>query len=61
MAALLADIDRDAHGLVAVVFDGVDLAATHDHRLPIALRGIGFALRRPPLRRPGEHILDDVA
>ncbi len=42
MAALLADVNRDAHALVAVVFDGFDLAAAHGHALPEALAHLGL-------------------
>ena len=42
VAAALAEIDRDAEALVAVVLDGLDLAAAHRHRL--AYRGRDFDL-----------------
>ena len=42
MAALLADVDGDAHALVAVVLDGLDLSATHGDSLAEALAHLGL-------------------
>ena len=42
MTATLAEIQRHANALVAVVFDRLDLAATHRYRLPDALRNLGL-------------------
>nr|GEU28106.1 putative aminotransferase [Tanacetum cinerariifolium] len=49
VAAPLADVDGDAHALVAVLLDGFDLAFTYRHRQSAAFadidRAIGAALR----------------
>jgi hypothetical protein len=61
IAALLAEVDRDADALVAVVFDGLDLAAAHRHRLAEALGDIRLA--GAGAARPGmvEYVLRHAA
>lgn len=60
IAALLAEVDGDTDALVAVVLDGVDLAAAHRHRLAEALGDIGLARRGAVLAGVFEDVGGDL-
>jgi hypothetical protein len=55
-ALSLAEIDRDRDALVAVVLDGLDLAAANRDRLPEAGRDIDLAGARPAFASMGEDV-----
>ena len=59
VTATLAEIHRNANALVAVVFDRLDLAATHRHRLPDALRNLGLGSTRTLGARVLEYVGGD--
>ena len=58
--ALLADVDRDADALVAVVLDGFDLAPAHRHGLADAFAHLGLGGARAALRGVIEHVPGDL-
>ena len=60
MAAPLPEVDGDADALVAVVRDGLDLAAAHGDALPDRLRDLGFGRRGAARLRGGEHGFGDA-
>ena len=56
---LLADVDRDAEPLVAVVLDGLDFALAHGHGLPVAVGDLRLAAVGPPVARVPQHVGGD--
>src|SRR5690348_614233 len=60
MPALLADVDGDADALVAVVFDGLDVALPHCHRLAGAFAHLGLGRAGAALDGIIENILRDL-
>ena len=60
MAALLADVDADAHSFVAVVFDSLDLAAANRDALSKALARFGFGRRGAALTRVIEYVAGNL-
>ena len=61
VTALLADIDRDADALVAVVFDRFHLAAAHGHGLSEAFAHLGFGGGRAARLRVIENARRELA
>ena len=60
VAAALAEIHGDAEALVAVVFDGLDLAAAHCHRLADRGRHLHLGVARAALLRDLQRAASDV-
>ena len=58
VAVLLADVHADAEALVAVVLDGLDLAAPDGDALAVAFRDLGLGLARAALARALERVGD---
>ena len=61
VAALLADVDADAHALVTVVLDGLDLAAANRDALAEALAGFGFGGSGTALARVVKHVAGNLS
>ncbi len=61
MAAALADVNRYAYALVAVVLDGLDFAAPHCDGLPKAFGHLDFTIARTLLARVLEHVRSDLS
>jgi hypothetical protein len=57
----LAEIDRDGHAAVTVVFDGLDFAHAHRHRQAFLHAGVGIGGARPgrtgQFQRLADHLL----
>src|SRR5690606_4539891 len=59
--AALADVDRDAEGLVAVLLERLDAALADVHRQPAAFGELGRGIARAELAREGEYRSGDLA